>query len=168
MSPRPELEARFDQMVHRLLEPARRLAWRILGGDLAAAEDVTQDAFARAHRGLHRFRRESTLDTWFYRILVRQALNHRRWQAVRGAWSGDPEAEAGREDDPPDPFVQARIGKALQQLSPPQRDVFVLVHLEGFTVREASDLLGKRLGTTKTHLKRSLASLRRELGDLEP
>jgi DNA-directed RNA polymerase specialized sigma24 family protein len=42
----------------------------------------------------------------------------------------------------------------------------VLVHLEGFRVRECAEVLGKPIGTVKSHLHRALASLRRELGDL--
>jgi RNA polymerase sigma-70 factor (ECF subfamily) len=44
--------------------------------------------------------------------------------------------------------------------------VFVLVHLEGFTVRETAELLGRPEGTVKSHLHRALARLRQELADL--
>ena len=55
-----------------------------------------------AWRGPDRFRGEARLETWFYRILVRQAANHRRWRAVRDRWNGlFPE-------DAPDPSPRAR------------------------------------------------------------
>jgi RNA polymerase sigma-70 factor (ECF subfamily) len=165
---RAELERRFSAFVGSHLDRARRLAWRLVGGDDAAAEDVTQDALLRAYRALGRFREEAKLETWFYRILVRQAANYRRWRAVRELWGG-----AFREDArdpaphaPGDPALRRRIAAALEQLTRSQREAFVLVHLEGFTVRETGELLGKAEGTVKSHLHRALQSLRAELSDL--
>jgi len=164
----PDLERRFRSLVDSHRDRALRLAWRLVGGDEAAAEDVTQDAFTKAYRGLGRFRGEAALETWFYRILVRQAHSYRRWRAVREVWSG------GAIDDPPDPVPSApgdpalrrRIAAALDRLTSSQREAFVLVHLEGFRVRECAEVLGKPIGTVKSHLHRALASLRQELGDL--
>jgi RNA polymerase sigma-70 factor (ECF subfamily) len=164
----PDLEHRFRCLVDSHRDRALRLAWRLVGGDEAAAEDVTQEAFVKAYGGLKRFRGEAALETWFYRILVRQAYSHRRWRAVREVWSG------GALDDPPDPLPSAPgdpalrrcIGAARDRLSRSQREVFVLVHLEGFRVRECAEVLGKPIGTVKSHLHRALASLRRELADL--
>jgi RNA polymerase sigma-70 factor (ECF subfamily) len=162
------VEARFGAFVHSHRERAVRLAWRLVGGDDAAAEDVAQDAFLRAYRALARFREESTLETWFYRILVRQAHNYRRWRAVRELWSRsashDPRDPAPR--GPGDPVIRRRISEALEQLTRSQREAFVLVHMEGFTVREASGLMRRTEGTVKSHLHRALRGLRRELGDL--
>jgi len=161
-------EERFRALVESHRERAVRLAWRLLGGDRSAAEDVAQDAFLRAYRGLARFRDEARLDTWFYRILVRQAESHRRWRAVRALWSGPSEDEAA---DPspaevPDPVVQQRIAAALNRLPDGQRRAFVLVHMEGFTVEESAVLMGKAAGTVKSHLHRALKALRADLADL--
>jgi RNA polymerase sigma-70 factor (ECF subfamily) len=164
----PDLERRFRALVDSHRDRALRLAWRLVGGDEAAAEDVTQEAFVKAYRGLQRFRGEAALETWFYRILVRQAHSYRRWRAVREVYSG------GAIDDPPDPFPSApgdpalrrRIAAALDRLTRSQREAFVLVHLEGFRVRECAEVLGKPTGTVKSHLHRALAGLRRDLADL--
>jgi RNA polymerase sigma-70 factor (ECF subfamily) len=158
----------FALFVAEHRERAHRLAWRLLGGDTAAAEDVTQEAFVRAWRGLSRFRGDSSVGTWFYRILVRQAANQRRWRSLRRAWGGvapddpaDPDPAA-----PGDPLLRRRIAAALERLSCPQREAFVLVHLEGWSVREAAAAMGKPVGTTKSHLHRALRSLRSQLSDL--
>ncbi len=163
-----DLEASFEDFVASHRERARRLAWRLVGGDDAAAEDVTQEALAKAFRGLQSFRGEASLSTWFYRILVRQAHSYRRWRAVRETWHGLWEGDAP--DPAPqahgDPALRRRIARALETLTTPQRDAFVLVHLEGWTVRETAEILGKAEGTVKSHLHRALRSLRRQLGDL--
>jgi len=163
-----DLERRFAAFVGTHVERARRLAWRLVGGDEAAAEDVAQEAFVRAWRGLGRFRDEAKLVTWFYRILVRQAANHRRWRAVRSLWSGTAAEDAA--DPSPraagDPVLRRRIGAALERLTRGQREVFVLIHLEGFTISETAALLGKAEGTVKSHLHRALCSLREQLADL--
>ena len=147
-----------------VLEHVRRRGFQ--GND---AEDVCQDAFAKAYVALGRFRGDSSIETWFYRILVRQAYNYRRWRAVRERWNAvwneeppDP-APAG----PGDPGLRRRIAEALSQLTRRQREAFVLVHLEGFTVSECAALLGKPIGTVKSHLHRALKSLRSELSDLQ-
>ena len=62
--------------------------------------------------------------------------------------------------------MRRRIVAALDTLSGRQREVFVLVHLEGLTVKETADVLQRPIGTVKSHLHRALAGLRRELSDL--
>lgn len=163
--PMPSLEGRFEAFVASHRERAVRLAWRLVGGDLAAAEDVAQDAFVRAYRALGQFRGEAALGTWFYRILVRQAAHHRRWRAVRDRFQRRPPAPS---DEPPwgDPGLRRRIARALERLTRAQREAFVLVHLEGVSVRETAELLGRSPGTIKSHLHRALRSLRQDLADL--
>ncbi|MCS6925328.1 MAG: RNA polymerase sigma factor, partial [Candidatus Binatia bacterium] len=161
-------EERFSAFVASHRERARRLAWRLVGGDDAAAEDVVQEALVRAYRALPGFRAEASLATWFYRILVRQAQNYRRWRAVRALWSGEGRAAlpAAVSDGYGDPGLRRRIAQALDRLSRRQREAFILVHLEGFTVQECADLLGKPVGTVKSHLHRALTTLRQELVDV--
>lgn len=161
-------EEEFGAFFAANLDRSHRLAWRLLGGDDAAAEDVVQDAFVRAFRSLSSFRGDSSVDTWFYRILVRTAQNQNRWQWLR--WRrADPDLDP---DDHPaaaadrDALLRLRLGRAVAHLGRNQRDAFVLVHLEGFTVNDTALLLGKAEGTIKTHLHRALTKLRIELGDV--
>ncbi len=149
-------------------ERALGLAWRLLGGDRSAAEDVVQEALVRAHRSLGRFREEAALGTWFYRILIREVRRHQLRRAVRERWERLLAQAPARVALPEavDPGLQRRIASALGRLSRGQREAFVLVHLESFTVQQAAEALGKSSGTIKSHLHRALLSLRAELTDL--
>lgn len=167
---RDDLDERFVRFVAERRERARRLAWRLVGGNDAAADDVTQEAFLKAYRGLAKFRDESALDTWFYRILVRQTQHYLRWRALRELWSppagdrdGGAEAITTTERDP---VLKSRIAAALGRLSAAQRQAFVLVHLEELSVKEAAAIMGKADGTVKSHLHRALDRLRTDLADL--
>jgi len=164
---RDSLDQRFIRFVAERRERARRLAWRLVGGNDAAADDVTQEAFLKAYRGLE-IRDEAALDTWFYRILVRQAQNYSRWRALRELWSArsDDGDAAAAPSMQPDPVLKSRIAAALARLSAAQRQAFVLIHLEGFTVQETAAIMGKAEGTVKSHLHRALQALRRDLADL--
>ncbi len=163
-----ELEERFRLFVASHRDRAQRLAWRLVGGDDAAAEDVTQEAFVKAYRALGQFREEASLATWFYRIVVHQAYNYYRWRTVRETWStlwnGRLPNSAAQASG--DPLLRRRIARALAQLSRNQKEAFVLVYLEGFSVREAAALMEKPEGTVKSHLHRALLTLRSELADL--
>ncbi len=163
-----DLEERFNAFVASHRDRARGLAWRLVGGDQDAAEDVVQDAFVKAYRALRRFREDSSLETWFYRILVNKAHKHLRWRAVRQRWSAVwDEEQAVAPPGAGDPALQRRITQALAKLTRRQREAFVLVHFEGFTVRETGNLLGAPEGTVKSHLQRALKALRIELADLQ-
>lgn len=158
----------FSAFVRTRRDRAVRLAYRLLG-DQASAEDVAQNAFLKAYRALASFRGESSLDTWFYRIVVHEAHRHRRWNAVRRLWSAtslEDVPEPSEEPPQGDPGLRRRIRQAMDALSPNQREVFTLVHLEGFSVADTAEIVGKAIGTVKSHLHRALASLRNDLEDL--
>ena len=171
-----EVSAAKEDVFHGLVASQRdralRLAWRLVDGDQAAAEDVVHDAFVKAYRGLDGFRGEAKLETWFYRILVRQAHTYRRWRAVRTLWPSGREgthtnAEPMSDTENGDPGLRRRIAHALETLSRRQREAFVLVHLEGFSVKECAEMMGSPDGTVKSHLHRALVKLRAALADLQ-
>ncbi len=165
-----DLDVRFARFVQDHRARAVSIAWRLLGKDRGAAEDVAQDAFLKAYTALPRFRQDASFETWFYRILVRQASNHRRWRGVRERWSGLLGAWLGQESvtrEPlSDPGLQQRIAQAIDGLSKQQREAFVLVRLEDFSVREAAEVMGCAPGTVKSHLYRAGENLQKALGDL--
>ena len=160
------LRAAFDRLLIEHQNAALRLALRLLSGDRGAAEDVVQEAFIRAFKALGRFRGDASLKTWFNQILVRECYRY-----LRSPWRRWFAGERIEEDDLPgrapaaDPGLERRIEEALSNLSAHQRTVFVLVHLEGYSITEAAELMGRSPGTLKSHLHRALNSPRRELGE---
>src|SRR5689334_15402102 len=87
-SPAVELkrEQRFRLFVSAHCERAWRLAWRLVGGDDAAAGNVLQKAFVQAYRTPQRCKEEAGLALWFYRIVLHQAYNYYCWYTVRETW----------------------------------------------------------------------------------
>jgi RNA polymerase sigma-70 factor (ECF subfamily) len=162
-------ETRFRRFVETHRSQAVGFAWRLLGRDADAAEDVAQQAFMRAWRGLDGFRGDAELSTWFYRILVRQVRSHQRRMGVRRRWAAMTGAAVEMAVSPmePDAGLRKRIAEALSALSAGQREAFVLIHLEGLTITETAAVLGRAPGTIKSHLHRALRSMRSTLGDLK-
>jgi RNA polymerase sigma-70 factor (ECF subfamily) len=163
-------ERAFAAFVAAHRDRAVGMAWRLLGGDAAAAEDVAQEAFARAFRALGSFREEAKLSTWFYRILVNEVQRHRRWRWVRERFGGamPEDVEDPRPAAAGDPALRGRVAQAIANLPHGQREAFVLVHLEGLSLREAGEATGRATGTIKSHLHRALRTLREQLADLDP
>jgi RNA polymerase sigma-70 factor (ECF subfamily) len=141
----------------------RALAYRLLG-DRDLVEDVLQEAYVKAFRALPRFRGESRLGTWLYRIAYNACLD-----ALRRSRRADElplEAEVpSRAGDPSD--VAARSGdlaQALVRLRPDERATVLLVDAQGFDYRESARILGIPEGTVASRLNRARASLRIALG----
>ena len=158
-------EASFEALLQTHAERAVRLASRFVAGDRAAAEDIAQEAFARAWRALPSFRGQADLSTWLYRVVVNEALSQVRRRKLREGLS-DLLLRVGVRETPAttsDPGLRGRIERAMGTLSANERAAFALVHLEGFTVEDTARIRGRRSGTIKSHLHRALAKLRREL-----
>ena len=159
---------RFDSFVEAHRTNALRLTWQLLGSQHAHAEDLVQQSLMKAWDHLPRFRDDASLKTWFNRILVNQVRSHQRWYGVRRRAA----AMVGYHFDQPqlgpdgDHVLRTRLARALDTLSTGQREAFVLVHLQDFTVTEAAEATGRAPGTLKSHLHRALQKLRTELTDI--
>jgi RNA polymerase sigma-70 factor, ECF subfamily len=157
-------ERAFAELIERYDEGLRALAYRLLG-DRDRMDDVLQEAYVRAYRGLGRFRGESTVATWLYRIVYNACVDElgRSHEAVPApiaevdAWV-DPAPEVGE-------AVARRQGlaTALAALPPDDRAAVLLVDARGFSYDDAADVLGVPSGTVASRLNRARAALRRVL-----
>ena len=163
-----ELVAEHQRMVVQL-------AMNLLG-DRDEALDLSQEVFLRVFRTIHRFRGQSSLRTWIYRIAVNQARNrHRFWRrrhradqvsldqhiATYGDFHG------GAESTPDRVLAQkelaAKLQQALDHLPFDQRTAIVLREIDGLSYEEIAFSLGVAVGTVKSRLTRARQALRLEL-----
>ena len=139
--------------------------------DAGAAEDVAQETFVRAWRGLGRFRGESSFKTWLYRIATNVARTHldRHGRQARIAdRSLDDEAEPLQAGDVPSPAPDAEtslvrreaIDRALSELPDELRLALVLRDVEGLDYKEIAGVTGAPIGTVESRIFRARRRLR--------
>ncbi|MFH0899110.1 MAG: sigma-70 family RNA polymerase sigma factor [Pseudomonadota bacterium] len=148
----------MEALYHRFKRRVFSLIVRIVG--VVDAEEVVQEAFVRIFRGLPRFRGDSALGTWIYRLSVNAALSHvdRRPKQAEGE---EALAQLTSTSAPPrDPKLAARLEEALTRLPSGYRAVIVLHDIEGMSHEEISAILGCRIGTSKSQLFKARARMR--------
>ncbi len=141
------------------------------------AEEVSQDVFLSLYRALPRFRGESKLTTWMYRVTLNHCKNHDLYRRRRGHGRHEP-LEGTREDAPPrelphggpstDAGVHqseagALLQQALDQLDEDHRQIVLLRDVEDLTYDEIGAMLDIPRGTVKSRLHRARAELARRL-----
>ena len=148
-----DLEALFRHHWPR----AYRAAYLVVH-DSAAAEDIAQEAFLAAVRGLDRFDRRRPFGPWLHRIVVNRAIDWSRARALRresgDTWLGLAEAPAPANSE----YAQT-LAAALADLSPEHRAVIVMRHLLEYTPGEIAAALGLPRGTVNSRLRRGLDEL---------
>jgi RNA polymerase sigma-70 factor (ECF subfamily) len=163
-----ELVAAHQRMVFSL-------ALHLLG-DRDDALDVSQEVFLRVFRTLSKFRGQSALRTWIYRIVINQARNRQRWWRRRHRGSqvsldehldqfGDFESKT---EMLPDRLLASKetgskIWQALERLPFDQRTALVLREVDGMRYEEIAFSLNIAVGTVKSRLTRARQTLRAEL-----
>jgi RNA polymerase sigma-70 factor (ECF subfamily) len=164
----------FRELVERHSHRVFQLAFRLTGNE-EDAEDVVQDTFLRAYRGLSRFEERAQFLTWLHRIASNCAMDLARRRPLRADRvepldEGRPLPGGEASDSIPNPERQAlasetgrRVAAALTRLSPMERTAFVLRHFEGRPISEIAQTLQIRAGAAKNCVFRAVSKLRREL-----
>lgn len=136
-------------------------------GNVAEAEDLTQEVFIQLHRKLGSFRGESAFTTWLHRLTVNQVLMHFRKRSVKSELTTD-DGEMPDSIDPntinPEamPIVdRISLETAIAQLPPGYRTAFILHDVEGYEHEEIAKILGCSPGTSKSQLHKARLKLRR-------
>ncbi len=150
----------FGLIVSRHQSSVYRVIRGILG-DPAESEDVAQEVFLKAYANLARFRGDSSLFTWLYRIAVNEALRIRRRRSLP-TMDGLPETEAPAaeaETDEEAPTL-ATLQRLLARLPDDHRVIVTLRDLEGLSYQEIAETLEIPIGTVESRLFRARRELR--------
>jgi RNA polymerase sigma-70 factor (ECF subfamily) len=149
--------------------------------DALAADGLTQDAFIKAFENIHRFREESSFETWLTRITINLCLNFLKQRqrelrrTVTETLGEDEEGEqiplqiADPSGSPEDHLLRRemmrRVERAICLMSPQQKIVFQLRHYEGLSLEEIGSVTKMNVGTIKSHLFRAVQKVRDLLRD---
>ncbi|MFQ6133751.1 MAG: RNA polymerase sigma factor [Armatimonadota bacterium] len=159
----------FEMLVDRYRTRVYNLAYRMVG-DRDRADDLAQDAFIRAYRGLGTYRPGRKFSSWLFAIasnLCVDALRQRPFAAQSlDDPAGHPLPAEGRSDPQADYHrreMQQRLHGVMGRLPHAQRLATTLVHLQGMSYEEAAEVMGQPVGTVKSHAHRARGRLKQML-----
>ncbi len=175
-------EAAFSEMIERYRGRIYGLVNQMLRNQ-QDAEEVTQDAFIRAHRGLASFRGDSAFSTWLYQIATNLARN-RYWYWWRRKRDktvsfdqplGDDDSGTLAEIFPadiesPDDIAVTQefsdgIAECMDKLGDKHREILVLRNVQDHSYEEIAQILKISVGTVKSRIARARGALRKEMGE---
>ncbi len=131
--------------------------WRLCAHlvDTAAADDLTQEVYLRAHTAMDRFRGESSVRTWLLAIARNVCADAvRRRQRGRRFRAGLPPPEPDRSDQ-----GRTEVDDLLDRLDSDRRVAFVLTQMIGLSYAEAAEVCGCPVGTIRSRVARARADL---------
>ncbi len=166
----------FDQLVSLHQKRIYRLLISLLR-DPDAADTLTQECFLKAYTSRSSFRGECSVETWLYRIAVNLSRDHIRnrrvafWRRLFASQQSQAEDLEDVAQTIPDkrPSLERNllakeevdvVWRTAEQLSPMQREVFLLRFAQDMSLEEISHTLDVQLGTVKAHLSRALSTVR--------
>lgn len=173
--------AAYEEMVNRYWGRIFAMVFQLLK-NRQDAEEVTQDAFVRAHRGLENFRGDSSFSTWLFQIATNLARNKYWywWRRKRGftlsleeTFTSEGEGTLldvfpAEGETPTDAAVTQefvdRVAECMETLNPRHREILELRNVRNLSYEEISDLLGISIGTVKSRIARARDSLKSSMG----
>lgn len=143
-------------------------------------EDLVQEIFLKAFKGIGNFKGQSSFKTWLYQIATNTCLNHlaraeRRFVHDSLEQGAEGESTLGERLASPGPVpeeaavtaeVYRRIGEAVERLSPEFRAVLILRDMHDFTYEDVAKTLDLNIGTVKSRLARARKQVQRWIEDL--
>src|SRR5688572_27206087 len=161
--------AAFERLYQQYNRRVFSICLRMLGNP-TEAEDLTQDVFVQLFRKIGSFRGESAFTTWLHRMTVNQVLMHFRKRGVKyESTTDDGELpvliQVGTERPSHMPIIDSiALERAISELPPGYRTVFVLHDVEGYEHEEVARMLGCTVGTSKSQLHKARMRIRALLG----
>jgi RNA polymerase sigma-70 factor, ECF subfamily len=158
-------QALYDRHKRRVYSLCLRMT-----ANTAEAEDLAQEAFLQLFRKIGTFRGESAFSTWLHRLSVNVVLMHLRKKNLPVV-SLEETTQGGDEDSPKKDFGaedltlagsidRLQLQKAVEDLPPGYRTIFVLHDVEGYEHNEIADIVGCSIGNSKSQLHKARMKLR--------
>jgi RNA polymerase sigma-70 factor, ECF subfamily len=158
-------QALYDRHKRRVYSLCLRMT-----ANTAEAEDLTQEAFLQLYRKIATFRGESAFSTWLHRLSVNVVLMHLRKKSLPVV-SLEETTQGGEDDTPKKDFGaddlalagsidRLRLQKAVEDLPPGYRTIFVLHDVEGYEHNEIAAIVGCSIGNSKSQLHKARMKLR--------
>ena len=178
-------ETAFTEIVTRYRGKIYGLTLNLLH-NAADAEEITQDTFIRAYRGLVRFRGDSSLSTWLYRIALNLARNRywyffrrrrHQWVSLERPLRDDSEATladmvAAPGHDPAQETVMSEftelVAACMERLDRRHREILTMRNVLDLSYEQIAQSLGINVGTVKSRIARARESLRLLLAESHP
>jgi RNA polymerase sigma-70 factor (ECF subfamily) len=166
-------ESAFRELYKANYEMIYRLAYKYVRSQ-PDAEDILQDTFIKVFKAIHKFdfNISSNFSAWIYQICVRCSYDHHRKRKKRKSeqtsYLSEMYTEPEAQNSSPEKAAIAnqtmrQLKSAMQALSPKQRIIFDLRHLQHKALKEIAERLHCSPSTVKKHLERAVAKLRIQL-----
>lgn len=166
----------FDELVRGCALKMYNLAYKLVDNQ-QEAEDLAQNAFIKAFKGISRFEHTCRFSSWMYRITVnlwKNKVKYEKRRRILRIFSFDKPVETENNSIPvqpadpgSDPAIEAEknqkvqsIQRVLRELDESSREIIVLRELEGLSYEEIADVSGCAMGTVKSRLTRARELLR--------
>jgi len=162
----------FEELVRRYADRLYAVVLRFVA-DAGEAEEVTQEAFLRAWRGIGRFQGRSQFFTWLYRIGINEAKRRAERApppAVPTALEDSPLADAPDWSSAPEPLAEQGdlrrvLERAVRGLPLDYRTPLILHDIEGLSTKEAAELMELGEAAFKSRLHRARLAVRRAMDE---
>jgi RNA polymerase sigma-70 factor, ECF subfamily len=155
----------FGRLLEVEIPRLRRYARALTRGDMVQADDILQSSLIRAVAKQHLWQPGTDLRAWLFTILHNQFVNHVRRQAREGLTVPAESAVMLPVKPNAIPTLELRdLEVAINKLPDEQRQVILLVGLEGMAYEEAAAILQVPVGTVRSRLSRGRDQLRRLIG----
>lgn len=154
----------FELLVRRHRDQVYRVALRMLGSR-EDAEDAAQEAFVDAFQHLDRFRGDSAVSTWLYRITINRCLQHRRSRRPTVPLPDEHQLAGGPRPDELAETAGRReaLLEAIARLPMDQRAALVLHQFERLSYEDAADVLEVSVSTVRGRIARARQQLLHQL-----
>lgn len=136
-------------------------------------DDLFQEIFIRIHRAAPSYQSERPLHPWLFTIVANTVRNHIRQKKVRDLVYGEPpvndppDAAAGGEEQFRATQTRVWLEERIRELPHAQREALLLTCIQGLPQKQVASILGLRLNTLKTHLRRARLALVKQLARRE-